>query len=43
MYLCLLQPFHGRQELFKSEHMDTCLASTIQGKCRVHTLAAYQV
>ncbi|KAK9821725.1 hypothetical protein WJX81_005807 [Elliptochloris bilobata] len=34
--------FHGEKELFKSEHLDWCLAVTIEGKCQVHSLRAYQ-
>ena len=41
--LCLAQAFHGQKELFKSEHCDWCFASTIESKCRVHSLQAYQV
>ncbi|KAK9916575.1 hypothetical protein WJX75_004358 [Coccomyxa subellipsoidea] len=26
--------FHGEKELFKSEHLDWCFASTIESKCR---------
>ncbi len=37
------QAFHGQKELFKSEHCDWCFASTIESKCRVHSLQAYQV
>ncbi|EIE18166.1 BAH-domain-containing protein [Coccomyxa subellipsoidea C-169] len=34
--------FHGEKELLKSEHLDWCSASTIEGKCRVHSLQSYQ-
>ncbi|CAK0755513.1 hypothetical protein CVIRNUC_002380 [Coccomyxa viridis] len=34
--------FHGQKELFKSEHYDWCFASTIESKCRVHSLHTYQ-
>jgi len=34
--------FHGERELFRSDHTDWALASTIQNKCRVHNLKAYQ-
>ena len=39
----LLKAFHGQKELFKSEHYDWCFASTIESKCRVHSLHTYQV
>lgn len=39
----MVQQFHGEKELFKSEHLDWCLAVTIEGKCHVHSLRAYQV
>lgn len=38
-----MQAFHGERELFRSDHTDWALASTIQNKCRVHNLKAYQV
>lgn len=38
-----MQAFHGQKELFKSEHTDWCFASTIESKCRVHSLQTYQV
>lgn len=41
--LLFTQAFHGERELFRSEHLDWALASTIQSKCRVHSLKAYQV
>ena len=41
--LLLLKAFHGQKELFKSEHYDWCFASTIESKCRVHSLHTYQV
>ena len=34
--------FHGEKELFKSDHYDWVDAKAINGKCRVHTLKAYQ-
>ncbi|CAL8466792.1 g6328 [Coccomyxa elongata] len=34
--------FHGEKELFRSDHLDWCYASTIEGKCRVHSLQHYQ-
>lgn len=34
--------FHGERELFRSDHLDWALASTIQSKCRVHSLKSYQ-
>jgi len=37
------QAFHGEKELFKSEHLDWCMATTIEGRCQVHSLRAYQV
>ena len=37
------QQFHGEKELFKSDHLDWCLAVTLEGKCQVHSLRAYQV
>ena len=39
----MVQLFHGEKELLKSEHLDWCSASTIEGKCRVHSLQSYQV
>jgi hypothetical protein len=39
----MMQAFHGERELFRSDHTDWALASTIQNKCRVHNLKAYQV
>ena len=38
-----MQAFHGEKELFKSEHLDWCFASTIEGKCKAHSLHYYQV
>lgn len=38
-----MQQFHGEKELFKSDHLDWCHISTIEGKCRVHSLQNYQV
>lgn len=37
------QAFHGEKELFKSDHLDWCYASTIESKCKVHSLHYYQV
>eukprot|EP00884_Botryococcus_braunii_P014941 jgi/Botrbrau1/23448/Bobra.106_1s0008.1 len=34
--------FHGAKELFKSDHEDKVFASSIEGECKVHTLATYQ-
>lgn len=34
--------FHGEKELFTSDHYDWVAASSINGKCHVHTLKAYQ-
>ena len=40
---CPLQLFHGERELYDSDHKDTCMSSTILGKCTVHAMAAYTV
>ena len=34
--------FHGEKELFNSDHFDWVAANSINGKCQVHTLKAYQ-
>lgn len=38
-----MQNFHGEQELFDSDHLDTVHKNTILSKCRVLTLEAYEV
>ena len=37
------QAFHGRQEVFSSKHTGWFTASSLEGKCRVYSLRAYQV
>jgi hypothetical protein len=36
------QPFHGKKELFLSDHFDTCSVATVIGRCRVLTVREYQ-
>lgn len=38
-----LQFFHGEKELFRSSHQDQIVAGSIEGHCRVLSLADYQV
>lgn len=38
-----MQEFHGDKELFKSDHLDWVDVATITRKCRVHSMADYQV
>ncbi|VFQ88931.1 unnamed protein product [Cuscuta campestris] len=35
------QQFHGTKELMLSDHYDVQSADTVEGKCRVHSFAAY--
>jgi hypothetical protein len=39
MRFCL--QFHGKAELFLSDHFDDVWAESIEGKCRVHTFKKY--
>ncbi|GBF96099.1 hypothetical protein Rsub_08975 [Raphidocelis subcapitata] len=36
------KPFHGKKELFLSDHFDTCSVATVIGRCRVLTVREYQ-
>ncbi|BBN09289.1 chromatin remodeling protein [Marchantia polymorpha subsp. ruderalis] len=39
--VCGRRPFHGEQELCKSDHFDSQDADCIQGKCKVYTFEDY--
>lgn len=36
------KPFHGKKEVFLSDHFDWCSHQCVSSKCRVHTLRQYQ-
>lgn len=38
---CFLQPYHGKQELFSSDHQDVVDINTVIRKCCVMDLSTY--
>jgi len=36
------RPFHGKNELFLSDHFDWCSHRCVDSKCNIHTLRQYQ-